>query len=78
MLTPPENLLVFTRATAPGTTGEAPAHDVIFDGDGSYPKYMHLSAKQAVPISFDSNIYNYGTNAQTNVGLAVEFIDSIG
>lgn len=78
LLTPPEDLMIFTRATAPGTTSEAPAHDVIFDGDGSYPKYMHLSSKQAVPITFDSNIYNYGTNTQTNVGLAVEFIDSNG
>lgn len=76
LVTPPENLLVFTRATAPGTSGEAPAHDVIFDGDGSYPKYMHLASKQSVPISFDSNIYNYGTNTQTNVGLAVEILDS--
>lgn len=78
LVTPPENLLVFTRGTAPGTTGEAPEHDVIFDGDGSYPKYMHLSSKQSVPISFDSNIYNYGTNTQTNVGLAVEILDSTG
>ncbi len=76
LLTPPANLLTFVRATAPGTTGEAPAHDVIFDGDGSYPKYMHLAGKQKVPITFDSNIYNYGTNAQTNVQLAVEVIDA--
>jgi len=76
LVTPPENLLVFTRGTAPGTTGEAPAHDVIFDGDGNYPKYMHLSSKQNVPISFDSNIFNYGTSTQTNVGLAVEILDS--
>lgn len=76
LLTPPENSLVFTRATAPGASGEAPAHDIIFDNNSSYPKYMHLSDKQTVPITFDSNIYNYGTNAQTNVALAVEILDS--
>ncbi|MGB0978083.1 MAG: T9SS type A sorting domain-containing protein [Croceimicrobium sp.] len=78
LVTPPENLLLFTTATAPGTTGEAPAHDILFNNDGAYPKYMHLSDKNAVPITFDSNIYNYGTATQTNVGLAVEILDSTG
>ncbi len=75
IVTPPENSLLFTRATAPGTTGEAPEHDVIFDGEASYPKYMHIASSQQVPITFDSNIYNYGTNTQTNVGLEVEVWD---
>ena len=76
LLTPPANLLTFVRGTAPGTSGEAPAHDILFNNDGSYPKYMHLAAKQSVPISFDCNIYNYGTNPQTNVQLAVEIVDA--
>lgn len=76
LVTPPENLLLFTRATAPGTSGEAPAHDILFDNNSAYPKYLHLAAKQQVPITFDSNILNYGTNTQTNVGLAVEILDS--
>ncbi len=75
LLTPPRNLLTFTRATAPGASGEAPAHDIIFNGDPSYPKYMHLASKQLVPITFDGNIYNYGTSTQTNVKLAVEVLD---
>ncbi len=75
LLTPPKNLLLFTPATAPGTSGEAPAHDIIFNNQSDYPKYMHLSGKEKVPISFDGNIYNYGTDAQTNVGLAVEILD---
>lgn len=75
LVTPPENLLLFTPATAPGTSGVAPAQDILFDGDGSYPKYMHLRGNEIVPISFDANIYNYGTQTQTNVGLAVEIVD---
>lgn len=77
LVTPPEDLLLFTRATAPGTSGEAPEHDVIFNGDASYPKYMHMASSQQVPITFDSNIFNYGTETQTNVGLVVEILDSM-
>ena len=75
LVTPPENLLLFTPATAPGTSGVAPAQDILFNNDGSYPKYMHLRNNEIVPITFDANVYNYGTQTQTNVGLAVEIID---
>jgi hypothetical protein len=74
--TPPDNFLLFTSGTAPGTTGLAPAQDIIFDANSAYPKYMHLSDKQIVPITFDANIYNYGTNTQTNVALEVEIRDA--
>jgi hypothetical protein len=76
LVTPPRNLLLFTRATAPGTSGEAPAKDIIFDGNSSYPKYLHLAQKQLVPITFDANLFNYGTQIQTNVGLEIEVRDS--
>ena len=74
---PPANQLVFTRATAPGTSSEAPAHDIIYNGGtNGYPKYLNLALKQAVPIEFDSNIYNYGSQSQTNVRLEVEVWDA--
>ncbi len=73
---PPANQLVFTRAIAPGTNSEAPAHDIIYNGGNGYPKYLNMAKKQAVPIEFDSNIYNYGSQAQTNVKLEVEIWDS--
>jgi len=76
LTTPPENLLLFTRGTAPGTSGEAPAQDIIFDSDPLYPKYLHLAEKQPATITFDANMYNYGTATQTNVGLEVEIRDS--
>tara|TARA_R110002050_G_scaffold245104_1_gene382672 strand:- start:1904 stop:3919 length:2016 start_codon:yes stop_codon:yes gene_type:complete len=73
---PPANQLVFTRATVPGTSSEAPAHDIIYNGGANgYPKYLNLALKQAVPIEFDSNIFNYGSQSQTNVRLEVEVWD---
>lgn len=73
---PPANALVFTRATAPGTSSESPAHDIIYNGGNGYPRYLHLPLKQSVPIEFDSNIYNYGSQTQTNVSLEVEIWDA--
>ena len=73
---PPKNQLEFTRAIAPGTSSEAPAHDIIYNGGNGYPKYLNLALKQAVPIEFDSNIYNYGSQTQTNVRLEVEIWDT--
>jgi len=73
---PPANQLVFTRGTAPGTSAESPAHDIIYNGGNGYPRYLNMALKQAVPIEFDSNIYNYGSQTQTNVRLEVEIWDA--
>lgn len=76
--TPPDNLLLFTSGIAPGTSGPAPAHDILFNNDGSHPKYLHTDLKQAKPISFDSNILNYGSKTQNNVHLQVDIEDQSG
>jgi hypothetical protein len=73
---PPANLLVFTGATAPGTSSESPAHDIIYNGGNGYAQYLHLPLKQNVPIEFDSNILNYGSASQSNVKLEVEIWDA--
>lgn len=55
--------------------GNAPAHDIIFPA--GHPKYGNPQLEQAVqwPISFDSNILNFGFADQTNVVLNVDIID---
>ncbi len=54
----------------------APAHDILYPP--YTPKYGNLQIDQAVPISFDSNIYNYGSEDQTNVKLVVNVEDASG
>ncbi len=68
--TPPANQMLFT------TWNGAPAHDFIANGNGAaYPKYGIMQTNQIVPIEFDANFYNYGTNTQTNATLEVEIWD---
>lgn len=54
----------------------APAHDAIFDGDGANSKHGLMAINQVTPISFDSNILNYGTATQENVKLHVDIFDA--
>ena len=68
--TPPANQMFFT------TWNGAPAHDMIYNSNGAaYPKYGIMQTNQIVPVEFDSNILNYGTQAQTNVTVEVEIWD---
>jgi hypothetical protein len=69
--TPPANQFFFT------TWNGSPAHDMIYNSNGAeYPKYGFMNSNQIVPVEFDSNILNYGTQAQTNVTLDVEIWDN--
>ena len=52
----------------------APPHDIIYP-DG-YAIYGHVNLEQAVPITFDSNIFNYGSKDLNNVRLKVEIQDA--
>lgn len=56
----------------------APAHDIIFDGDGANSKHGIMALGQATTIGMDGNILNYGTVTQTNVKLKVEIEDDNG
>ena len=68
--TPPANQMFFT------TWNGAPEHDMIYNGDGAaYPKYGIMNTNQIVPVEFDANFINYGTQAQTNTTLEVEVWD---
>lgn len=68
----PENELRFTAING------APPQDATFNGDPSYSKYGVLHEDQAVSLSFDANVYNYGSVTQTNVKLEVEVYNSNG
>lgn len=68
----PENEIRFTDI------GNAPAQDVTFNNDPSYTKYGILNDDQLVDVSFDANVYNYGSVTQTNVKLEVEIYDDNG
>jgi len=73
--TPPANQMLFTTYAVPGG-GTAPAQDIIYNSNGAeYPKYGIMNSNQIVPIEFDANFYNYGTNTQTNATLDVEIWD---
>ncbi len=71
--TVPVNSLEFTVAS-----DGAPAHDIIFNGDGSASKHGIMGVDQVTPINFDSNVLNYGTATQTNIQLEVEIWDDQG
>ncbi|MEQ9262274.1 MAG: T9SS type A sorting domain-containing protein [Owenweeksia sp.] len=68
----PRHKMKFTES------GGAPPHDIIFDGDGASTKTGIFTADEATPISFDSNIYNFGADDQTGVDLKVEIYDATG
>lgn len=68
----PENEIRFTDLN------NAPAQDVTFNNDPSYTKYGILNDDQIVDVSFDANVYNYGSVTQTNVKLEVEIYDDNG
>ncbi len=68
--TPPANQMLFT------TWNGAPAQDMIYNGSGAYPKYGIMNIDQIVPVEFDANFYNYGTQTQTNATLEVEVWDN--
>ncbi len=54
----------------------APPHDIIYDGGGlTQPRLGNISMSEIVPINFDSNVYNYGSNTQTNVTFSVEIFN---
>lgn len=53
----------------------APAHDIIM---GDHPKTGHTTLKQPLDVTFDANVYNYGSNAQTNVVLTMDIVNSAG
>lgn len=71
----PDNVLQFTSAIAPGTSGTAPSQDIIFNGGGN-PKYLHCSPRQPQNIVHDANILNYGAATQKNVRLQVSIEDA--
>ncbi len=56
----------------------APPIDITFNGNPAYSKYGAVQIDQNVPISFDANVYNYGSATQTNVSLEVEILDANG
>lgn len=67
---PPANQMLFT------TWNGAPAQDMIYNSNGAeYPKYGIMNSKQIVPVEFDANFFNYGTQTQTNTTLEVEIWD---
>lgn len=67
---PPANQMLFT------TWNGAPAQDMIYNSNGAaYPKYGIMNTNQIVPVEFDGNFFNYGTNTQTNATLEVEIWD---
>lgn len=45
---------------------------VIYNNDTNYAAYGILNINQVVPLKFDAQILNYGSTAQSNVGLMVE------
>lgn len=53
----------------------APAHDVIFGGDGANSKHGIMADGQSTNIGMDGNILNYGTITQTDVKLEVKILD---
>jgi hypothetical protein len=55
--------------------GNSPAQDLIYNNDGSYPKYGTMNTNQRVPIQGDMNIINDGTATQNNVKLRVEVLN---
>lgn len=68
--TPPANQMLFTAWEG------APPHDMIYNSNGAeYPKYGIMHTNQIVPVEFDANFYNYGTQTQTNATLDVEVWD---
>lgn len=68
--TPPANQMFFTAWNG------APPHDMIYNGNGAaYPKYGIMHSNQIVPVEFDANFFNYGTQTQTNATLEVEIWD---
>ncbi|MGB0979102.1 MAG: T9SS type A sorting domain-containing protein [Croceimicrobium sp.] len=68
--TPPANQMLFTAWQG------APPHDMIYNSNGAeYPKYGIMHTNQIVPVEFDANFYNYGTQTQTNATLDVEIWD---
>lgn len=54
---------------------DAPAHDLIYPS--GYAVYGHMNLEQAQAISFDSNIFNYGSKSLTNVKLKVEIENAL-
>lgn len=68
----PENELRFTEFNG------APAQDVSFNGQPAYTKYGIMNDDQITSMSFDCNVYNYGSVTQTNVKLEVEIYDGSG
>tara|TARA_R110002096_G_scaffold192564_2_gene374209 strand:+ start:35501 stop:37552 length:2052 start_codon:yes stop_codon:yes gene_type:complete len=50
----------------------APANDIIFGGDGANAKTGNMILDQVSSVEFDSNILNFGVQAQTNVSLEVD------
>ncbi len=69
----PDHSLEFTELGS-----GAPAHDIIFDGDGANSKMGIMALGQATSIGMDANIVNYGTVTQTNVKLQVNIEDDNG
>lgn len=52
------------------TYRDAPPHDLIYPS--GYATYGHVNLEQAQPLTFDSNVFNYGSKDVTNVKLKVE------
>lgn len=71
--TPPANQFTFTAWNG------APPQDMIYNNNGGeYPKYGIMNVNQIVPVNFDGNFINYGTQTQTNATLEVEIWDVTG
>ena len=54
---------------------DAPAHDLIYPS--GYAIYGHINLEQAQPLTFDSNLFNYGSKDLTNVKLKVEIQNAV-
>lgn len=69
---PPRNQMYFT------TFNGAPAQDMIYDSNPAQGKYGIMHVDQITPVEFDANLFNYGTQNQSNVNLEVEIWDASG
>ena len=56
----------------------APAQDIVFGAGQDGARQGHQTLKQARPIAFDANVYNSGTQSQSNVKLQMKIFNSTG
>ena len=68
----PKNRLEFT------SNNGAPAQDIVFGANQTGARQGHQSLKQARPVAFDANVWNTGSQSQSNVMLQMKVFNSTG